>query len=53
MNYQPGIHYTLERDGVQVIENVLTETEIQTLRDQMWKYLHHLTLGTRNPILEK
>jgi hypothetical protein len=46
-------NFTLEDDGVEVVENVLTVDEISTLQDKMWEWLNFKTKYTSKPIIRK
>ena len=51
MFYHDCKGFTLEKDGVQVIDNVIPNTK--TLQNLMWHYLGHLTKNTDYPIIKE
>ena len=44
---------TLQKDGVQVVQNILNNEEIKELRNLMWQWLNLKTKHTSNPIVKK
>ncbi|XP_015931162.1 uncharacterized protein [Parasteatoda tepidariorum] len=52
MHYFNCRDFTLETDGVKVIENVLTLKEISTLQNTMWTWLHNKTQHLNKPIVQ-
>lgn len=50
--YDDCKNYTLDDDGVEVVENVLTDNEIVNLREIMWKWLNYKTKNMDNPVVE-
>lgn len=44
---------TLQKDGLQVVQNILNNEEIKDLRNLMWQWLNLKTKHTSNPIVKK
>lgn len=45
-------NYTLEKDGVQVVKDVLTEAELNHLRCEMWEWLNLKTRHCSKPVVK-
>lgn len=52
MIYNECKNFTLEADGVEVVENVLNEDEILSLQNTMWEWLHTKTKHTPKPVIK-
>jgi hypothetical protein len=50
--YDECKNFTLENDGVEVVENVLSAEEIQFLQSKMWELLNFKTKYTSKPVVE-
>lgn len=44
--------YTLQNDGIEVVENVLDADEIVILREKMWEWLNYKTKNLDKPVVE-
>src|SRR5574344_1004379 len=45
-------NYTLEKDGVQVVQNIITTEEIKKLQNMMWEWLKFKTKHLLNPVVK-
>lgn len=53
MAYNDCKFFTLEEDGVEVVENVLSKNEIVDLQNKMWEWLNFKTKNTRAPVVKE
>lgn len=52
ITYSRCENYTLEKDGVQVVKNILSKEEVQKLQNMMWEWLNFKTKHFSNPVVK-